>query len=420
MAYVKYSTDELMECVDVFNVSEETQKKIRKLLDAETNPPDAGNFFRYYNPRSKVVKFEQMVREKIGSKYVLAVNSGTSSLVAAMVAAGVGPGDEVIIPAYTFFASASAVVVAKGVPVITDIDETLTLDPAAIEKNITRKTKAILPVHMLGLPSKMDEICKLAAKYNLKVIEDTAQAFGGKYKGKYLGTIGDVGCISLDAYKVIGTGEGGLVLTDDEWTYIKAQSYHDAAACWRPDRFARERKKGELFCGENYRMPELCAAVGIAQLKKLDWINERTRSLWKQLKAEIKLPSCAKFVECNDKNGVCGYNLGILFDNSEQCVNAINAKIGLGGLAAKDTKGVRDWHVYWNWEQILEQKTATEEGCPFKCQHVSKLPAYSTDMCMKTKNIMLRLATLSISPSCDSAWATATAAKLSAELKKLF
>ena len=420
MAYVKYSTDELMECVDVFNVSEETQSKIRKLLEAEKNPPDAGNFFRYYNPKSKVVKFEEQVKEKTGSKYALAVNSGTSALVAAMVAAGVGPGDEVIVPAYTFFASASAVVVAKGIPVITDIDETLTLDPAAVEKNITRKTKAILPVHMLGLPSKMDEICKIAAKHNLKVVEDTAQAFGGKYKGKYLGTLGDVGCISLDAYKVIGTGEGGLVLTDDEWLYTKAQSYHDAAACWRPDRYARERRKGELFCGENFRMAELCAAVGIAQLKKLDWINERTRTLWKQLRSEIKLPSCAKFVECNDENGVCGYTLGILFETSEQCIKAINANIGLGGLAARDTKGVRDWHVYWNWEQILEQKTATEEGCPFKCQHVSKLPAYSTDMCPKTKDIMLRLTTTAISPAYDSAWASATASKLTNELKKLF
>jgi len=418
--YRKYSTDELMECVDVFNVSEETQKKIRALLEAETTPPDAGNFFRYYNPRSKVAKFEEMVKAKTGSKYALAVNSGTSSLVAAMVAAGVGPGDEVIVPAYTFFASASAVVVAKGIPVITDIDETLTLDPAAVEKNITKKTKAILPVHMLGLPSKMDEICRIAAKHNLKIVEDTAQAFGGKYKGKYLGTLGDVGCVSLDAYKVIGTGEGGLVLTDDEWIYIKAQSYHDAAACWRPDRFARERKPGELFCGENYRMPELCAAVGIAQMKKLDWVNEQTRSLWKQLRAEIKLPSCAKFVECNDENGVCGYTLGILFETKEQCIKAINAGIGLGGPAARDTKGVRDWHVYWNWEQILEQKTATKEGCPFKCVHVSKLPAYSPDMCMRTKDIILRLTTIGISPSLDAAWASSTASKISAELNKLF
>lgn len=415
--YVKYSTDELMECIDVFNVSAEAQQKIRQLLDAEKEAPNAGNFFRYYNPKSKTAQFEQMICEKTGAKYALAVNSGTSALVAAMVAAGVGPGDEVIVPAYTFFASASAVVVARAVPVITEIDETLTLDPAAIEKNITRRTKAILPVHMLGLPSKMDEIRRIAAKHNLKIIEDTAQAFGGKYKGQYLGTIGDIGCVSLDAYKVIGTGEGGLVLTNDEWLYTRAQSYHDAAACWRPDRYARERKAGELFCGENYRMAELCGAVGIAQLKKLDWINERTRTLWKQLQAEIKLPSCAKFVKANDTEGVCGYTLGILFETSEQAVNAINAGIGLGGLAAGDTKGVRDWHVYWNWEQILEQKTATAEGCPFKCPHIDKLPDYSADMCPTTKNIMRRLATIAITPAYDAAWASATAAKITLELK---
>jgi len=420
MAYIKYSTDELMECIDTFNVDRQTQKKIKKLLKSAKNPPDAGVFFRYYNPSSKVMKFEKMVREKIHAKHVLAVNSGTSALIAALVAAGIGPGDEVIIPAYTFFATASAVVVAKAIPVITDIDETLTIDPVAIEKNITKKTKAIIPVHMLGLPSRMDEIMKIARKYNLIVIEDAAQAFGGKYKGKYLGTIGDIGCVSLDAYKVIGTGEGGLVITDNEWLYIRAQSYHDTAACWRPDRFARERKKGELFCGENYRMPELCAAVGIAQMRKLDWINNRTRTVWQQLRKEIQLPSCAKFVECNDESGVCGYTLGILFETKEQAIKAINAKIGLGGLATGDTRGVRDWHVYWHWEHILEQKTPTEEGCPFKCQHVKSLPAYSQDMCIKTKNIMLRLATIKISPDCNSKWAHKTASMLTKELKKLF
>ncbi len=418
--YRKYSKDELMEVIDVFNVSAEGQRKIRELLDAESVIPDAGNFFRYYNPKSKVAKFEQLVGEKIGSKHVLAVNSGTSALIAGLVAAGVGPGDEVIVPAYTFFASASAVVVAKAIPVITEIDETLTLDPAAIEKNITRKTKAIMPVHMLGLPSKMDEIRALAQKYDLKVIEDTAQAFGGKYKGKYLGTIGDIGCVSLDAYKVIGTGEGGLLLTDDEWIYTRAQSYHDTAACWRPDRYAKERKSGELFCGENYRMPEMCAAVGIAQLRKLDWINERTRAVWKQLRAETKLPSCATWVGANDAEGVCGYTLGMLFETNEQAAKAIEAKIGLGGLAAGDTKGVRDWHVYWHWDHILKQKSATKEGCPFACSHVEKLPDYSTEMCPKTKSIMRRLATFGIQPMFDAAWASATAAKLTGELKKLF
>ena len=307
--------------------------------------------------------------------------------------------------------------VAATAPQALDVDS---LDPAAVERNITRKTKAILPVHMLGLPSKMDELRAIGAKYKVKVIEDTAQAFGGKYRGKYLGTVGDIGCVSLDAYKVIGTGEGGLVLTDDEWAYTRAQSFHDAAACWRPDRYARERKKGELFCGENYRMPELCAAVGIAQLKKLDWINDRTRAVWKQLRAEVKLPACATWVECNDPDGVCGYSLGMLFDTQEHAITAITAKIGLGGLAAGDTRGVRDWHVYWNWEHILEQKTVTHEGCPFSCSHVTKLPDYSVDMCPKTKNIMRRLATLAISPAYAAEWGSQFAAKLTGDLKKLY
>ena len=417
--YKKYSTDELMEVINVFNVSPESRAKIQAIIDHDPVQPDAGNFFRYYNPNSRTDLFEKMVCEKTGSKYALAVNSGTSALIAAMVAAEVGPGDEVIVPAYTFFASASAVVVAKAIPVITEIDETLTLDPAAVEKNITSKTKAILPVHMLGLPSKMNELRAIAAKHKIKIIEDTAQAFGGKYKGKYLGTLGDIGCISLDAYKVIGTGEGGLVLTDNEWMYTRAQSFHDAAACWRPDRYARERKPGELFCGENYRMPELCAAVGIAQIRKLDDINARTRAVWKQLRAEVKLPSCAKWVESNDADGVCGYVLGILFETQEQAVTAIKANIGLGGLAS-NAQGVRDWHVYWSWEHILEQKTVTREGCPFTCPHVGKLPAYSQDMCPKTKNIMLRLATTRIIPTYDADWAAQFAAKLSADLKKLF
>jgi hypothetical protein len=209
-------------------------------------------------------------------------------------------------------------------------------------------------------------------------------------------------------------------MTDDEWIMTRAQSYHDTAACWRPDRFAKERKEGELFCGENYRMPELCAAVAIAQMRKLDWVNESTRNLYNQLKEEIKLPSCAKWVEPKDADGVCGYSLGILFQTSEQAEKAITSGLGLGGLAAAETKGARDWHVYWNWEHVLEKKSATKEGCPFTCPHVEKLPDYSKDMCMKTKDIMLRLAVIGISPDKDAKWVEETAGKLNAGFRELF
>ncbi|MCC6581298.1 MAG: DegT/DnrJ/EryC1/StrS family aminotransferase [Phycisphaeraceae bacterium] len=420
MPWIKYTTEELMELIDIFQVSPDAQHRIREILDGEAHAPDAGNFFRYYNPRSKVEQFEKQTAQKVGSKHVLAVNSGTSALVASLVAGGVGPGTEVIVPGYTFFASASAVVVAKAVPVIVDIDETLTMDPAAVVRAITPRTRAIMPVHMLGLPSNMDAIMEIARKHNLLVIEDAAQAFGGKYKGRYLGTIGDTGCVSLDAYKVIGTGEGGLVLTNDDWLYTRAQSYHDTAACWRSDRYAVERKTGELFCGENYRMPETCAAVGLAQLRKLDQINQRTNACWTRIRSEAKLPACARWAPVNDPAGVCGYNLAILFDQHEQAVKAITAKIGLGGLAAGDTRGVRDWHVYWNWEHILEQKTATPEGCPFKCPHVVNLPDYRPDMCPRTRDIIRRLAVVGISPAMTDDEASAIAAKLTTDLSVLW
>lgn len=417
---VKYSTDELMEVVDLFQVSAAAQARIRDILEAEATPPDAGNFFRYYNPRSKVEQFERLVESTVSVKHALAVNSGTSALIAALVAAGVGPGDEVIVPAYTFFASVSAVVVAKAIPVIVEIDETLTLDPAAVEAAITPRTKAIMTVHMLGLPSKMDELLAVARKHDLLLIEDTAQAFGGTYHGRYLGTIGDVGCVSLDAYKVIGTGEGGLVLTDNDWLHTRAQSYHDTAACWRPDRYARERQAGELFCGENYRMPELCAAVGLAQLRRLDWVNTRTRAAWTRIREETRLPACARWVEANDDRGVCGYTLGILFETAEQAARAVQAKIGLGGLAAGDTRGVRNWHVYWCWDHIMEKKSATAEGCPFTCPHVTRLPEYHPDMCPTTRDIISRLVTLGIGVAMTDEAAAARAARLTADLAARF
>ena len=418
--YHKYSMDELMEVIDVFNVSQTAQARIRSVLAAEAQVPDAGNFFRYYNTRSKTELFEKECAAKMGSEFCLAVNSGTSALIAALAAGGVGPGDEVIVPAYTFFASVSAIVVARAIPVITEINASLTLDPDAVARNITPRTKAIIPVHMIGYQADMEKICALAEKHNLLVIEDVAQACGGKYHGRYLGTWGNCGCFSLDAYKVIGSGEGGAIITDNEWLYTRAQSYHDTAACWRPDRYARERRAGELFCGENYRMSELNAAVALAQLRKLDQINDNTRKIHDQLRHEIKLPAAAKWVAANDPAGVCGYTLPMLFETSAQAVRAISADIGIGGLAAQTTRGARDWHVYWNWEHILEQKTVTAEGCPFKCPHVKQLPAYSVDMCPRTRDIMMRVGMINISPADTAAWAADFARKLNTEFKKLF
>lgn len=393
----KYGVEEIMELLDVFNVSPVTAAKIRCLLLEDPNGPDGGVFFRYYNPRSKTAELEKRFAAHVGVKHVLAVNSGTSALIAALVAAGVGPGDEVIVPAYTFFATASAVVVAKAIPVIAEIDETLSMCPAAAERLITPRTKAIMPVHMLGHPARMDALCALAKKHNLVVIEDAAQACGGSFQGRYLGTWGDFGCISFDAYKIMGTGEGGALLTNDDFYYTRAQSYHDTAACWRPDRYGRERMSGELFCGENYRMNELAAAVGLAQLRRLDWTIARMRERYHQIKNSLSLPPGIKWLAPADENGVCGSNLAMLFDDEDYAVRAQKARL-VGGNALKDTTGVRDWHMAWNWEHILEEKTATEEGCPFRCPFVKERPQYTVDSWPQTRAIMRRLGVIGISP----------------------
>lgn len=394
--------EELKEIIDLWDLKEEVKKEIFKILDENPSLSPA-HLFRYYVPegkKDKVGQLEKEFAEKFGVKYALAVNSGTSALIASLVACGIGPGDEVIVPAYTFFATASSVVVAKAIPVIAEIDETLTIDPEDIEKKITPQTKAIMPVHMRGLPADMDRIMEVAKKHNLKVIEDCAQADGGSYKGKRLGTSGDAGCFSFDFYKIINTGEGGMIITDDERVYIRAQSWHDTAACWRPNRYERERIPGELFCGENYRMSQINAAIGLVQLRKLDDYLNRLRRNKKILMEYLDGLKLLKMAPINDPDGDCAYNLILFAESGENAkklaVKLREEKIPAGGIYDKN---IRDWHIYKYWEHILEKKAPTDEGCPFTCPYYKgNLPDYSQDMCPKTLDILSRVISIGIAP----------------------
>jgi len=398
---MKIENEELKEIIDLWDLKEEVKKEIFKILDENPSLSPA-HLFRYYVPEGKKDKVGQLEREfaeKFGVKYALAVNSATSALISALIACGVGPGDEVIVPGYTFFATASAVVVAKGIPVIAEIDETLTIDPEDIEKKITPQTKAIMPVHMRGLPANMDKIMEIAKKHNLKVIEDSAQADGGSYKGKRLGTFGDAGCFSFDFYKIIATGEGGMIVTDDEKIYIRAQSWHDTAACWRPNRYERERMSGELFCGENYRMSQVHAAMGLVQLKKLDNYLSSLRRNKKILMENLNNLKGLKLAPINDIDGDCATDLILLTESGERAKEISQKlreeKIPAGGIYDKN---IRDWHIYRYWEHIIEKKTPTEEKCPYTCPYYKgKLPDYSPDMCPKTLDILSRVITIGIS-----------------------
>ena len=387
----KIGGDELLEILDMWEFSPENRTKIREIIESETNLKGP-HLFRYYNPKpSKVAAAEEAMRDLINAKYCLAVNSCTSALVASYRALGVGAGDEAIVPAYTFFASAATVVASNAIPVIADVDETLCLDPEAIEKAITKRTKAIVSVHMRGAPAQMDAIMDVANKKGLPVVEDVAQAGGGSFRGKRLGSIGTMGCFSFDYYKVIVSGEGGFVATDDEWLYTRAQSWHDTAACWRPDRFAGERREGELFCGENYRMSELEGAVALAQIRKADDMLAAYRRAKKRIKDAIEKFPGLRFRRLTDEAGDTGICL-ILFlpdaDTTRRALESMRAEgVPAGGIY--DSK-IRDWHVFSYWDHILEKKTVASDGLPWSAVPENELPKYSCDMCPRTLDLLSR------------------------------
>lgn len=384
-------------------IGEEEKAQVLEVLDHKY-------LFRYYGPSdfpSKVGEFEKLFAEKMGAKHCLAVTNCTSALISALVAVGVGPGDEVIVNGYTFFASCAAIVAAKAVPVICEADESFTMDPDDLEKKITPSTKAVICVHMRGVPSDMDRIVAICKKHNLKLIEDCAQACGGFYKGKMLGTFGDVGCFSFQFHKIITAGEGGACITNDDIIYDRLMGYHDTAACWRPDRFGHERYKGELFCGVNYRMSELTGAVMLAQLGKLDTLLSQMRANKKRIKDQIKDLKGITFRKVYDDEGDTAICLMFMLDDKSKVqpfVEALNAEgVAAGGVY---NSSIPDWHIYSHWEHIMSKATPTAEGCPYTCPHYKGKQEYSPDMCPNTlellsKSIMMDIPAQMTEEDCD-------------------
>jgi len=413
----KIGIEEFLELAETWGYDAATRAKIRQIIGKEAIA--SPHLARYYNPRkSKVQELEEYAKKLFGVRCALAVNSGTSALNSAYVACGIGPGDEVIVPGYTFFATAAEVVAARAIPVIAEVDDSLTMDPKDVERKITPQTKAIVPVHMVGNCCDMDAIMEIAREHKLIVIEDNAQSCGGRFKGRLLGTIGDLGCFSLSTYKITGGGEGGMVLTNDEWLYTRATSQHDTAACWRPDRYAKERKPGELFCGQNYRMSELEGSVILVQLKKTMAQARRYNSNMRRVLSAVRKYDRVVPRRSNDIHGDVGYSLIYFAKDKELAGKLAEALAAEGvGAGARGTKASRDWHIYSYWEHILEQKTPTPEGCPFTCPYYKgKLPSYSTDMCPNTLDLVDRAIYIWI----DQWWTAEDCKKVANAINKVF
>jgi 8-amino-3,8-dideoxy-alpha-D-manno-octulosonate transaminase len=233
---------------------------------------ESGSPFRYWGPGrpAKVQAFEEAFAQVMGTQFALGVTSGTAALDCAMAALGIGPGDEVIVPAYTWWSDYTCVVHAAALPVFAEIDRSLTLDPKDLERKITPRTKAVLAVHLLGGPCDMDAILAIARPRKIAVVEDCAQCVGGSYRGRRLGSLGEIGIYSFQINKTITSGEGGAIVTGDPRLYERAVRFHDMGAF----RSLFERRTGgvrdQVFAGENFRMNELTGAVLGAQLPKLD------------------------------------------------------------------------------------------------------------------------------------------------------
>ncbi|NQT27521.1 DegT/DnrJ/EryC1/StrS family aminotransferase [candidate division KSB1 bacterium] len=323
-------------------IGEEEKKEILDVLES-------GYVFRYGeldDPayKRKVYTYEKELAAYTGTRYALATTSGSASLIVSLLALGIGPGDEVIVPAYTFVATFSSVIFTGATPILTEIDESLNIDPTDIEKRITSKTKAIIPVHMLGNACDMDAIMAIAKKHNLAVLEDACQAVGGSYKGHALGSIGDMGAYSLNVFKMITAGDGGSVITHNEDLYTRAFALHDQGHT--PNR-AGVQVGDRSILGMNFRMNELTGAVALAQLRKLDRIVSALREKKKKFKDQIKGIPGVSFRKLNDPTGDCATLCTVLFELADHA-KAVAAKLDSSTV---DQSG---WHVYANMEHVNE------------------------------------------------------------------
>lgn len=351
--------------------------------------------FRWQGPeQSYVARFETAVAQRTGARFALAVNSGTGALVTALTAAGIGPGDEVIVPGYTFIASAAAVIICGAVPVIAEIDDTLTLDPDDVARKITPHTRALMPVHMRGIPSQMDRVMGLAAQHDLRVVEDSAQANGGAFRGRALGTIGHLGCFSLQASKTITAGEGGVVVTNDPQLYARAALAHDSAMVfWRRLSTDHDLALGEVpsFAGNGYRMSELQGAVAFTQLGKLDGILDPMRLCKREiLEATAGAPGLEP-MRVPDPDGECALSVNYLLDTADAAQRFAKALQAEGvRVGTIHDEGFPDRHIYRYWDYVLNKLPISPTRDPWRDPRYRGRVEYSPDMCPRTLDILSR------------------------------
>jgi 8-amino-3,8-dideoxy-alpha-D-manno-octulosonate transaminase len=330
----------------------EERKEINDVLET-------GIMMRYGfdGPRKGVWKAKELeatISEKLRCGYTQLVSSGTAALTTAFAALGIGAGDEVIMPTFTFVASFECVLSVGAVPVLVDVDETLTLDPQAVRRAITPRTKCVMPVHMCGAMADMDALVAICKEHKLILLEDACQSFGGSYKGKALGTIGDAGTFSFDFVKIITCAEGGAIVTNSKDLYVKLDGYSDHGH----DHVGADRGADlHPFLGYNFRISELHAAVGLAQVRKLDQFIAINKKNCEQLKAILSQVPDISFRPIPDPEGDI-YTFLSWFLPTEGATKAVMAELKQQNAAAGNMYWYEhNWHYIRRWEHLTSVAT---------------------------------------------------------------
>jgi len=297
----------------------------------------------------KSKELEEAICKRFGSKYAQLASSGTSALTTVMAALGIGAGDEVIMPSFTFVASFEAVLSMGTIPVLVDVDETLTLNPDAVRNAITSKTKCVMPVHMCGSMADLDALVAICKQHNLILLEDACQSIGASYKGKHVGTIGNAGTFSFDFVKTITCGEGGAVLTNDEGVYTKCDGYSDHG---HDHKGADRGADLHPFIGYNFRISELHAAVGLAQIKRLDQFLEIQKRNHSQLKSFLSQVPEVSFRKIPDPAGDSCTFLSWFLTTEELTRAVVNEMKAQNILAGNFYWYDNNWHYVRKWDHL--------------------------------------------------------------------
>jgi len=356
---------------------------------------ESGSPFRYWGPGkpTKVLRFEEQFAKHMETRFALGVTSGTAALDCAVTGLDIGPGDEVIVPAYTWWSDYTCVVHAGALPVFADIDETLNIDPKDFERRITPRTKAVITVHLLGGPCDMDPILEIAKKHDIAVLEDCAQCVGGSYRGQKLGSLGDVGIYSFQINKTMTSGEGGAVVTSDPVLYERAARFHDMGTIRGlfTDRTGGSRVP--TFAGENFRMNELTGAVLGAQLAKLDTMVSQLRDNAEAVYEGIKDLPGIRLRHRPDPEGDIGYSVFFEMKDKamrDRCIGALRQR--------KVPTSTMSGSVLLPIQESVINKRARHANWPSFNSPEGKKIQYGPDCCRQTLAIFEKFVQVRIGP----------------------